>query len=99
MTELILPNQTFHDDVDAPWVVQHTQEITDDFLDFTKAARDASKAPAKDLHQVAAIPTIIVEKWMREGFSLFDPNITASEIVARLKSEGLDDFLTTTKRV
>jgi hypothetical protein len=99
MTELILPQQIFHDDVDAPWVVQHTQEITDDFLDQNKAAREVSQAPAKDLHQVAAIPTIIVEKWMREGFNIFDPNIKASEIVARLKGESLEAFITTNKRI
>lgn len=99
MTQLIVPNQIFHEDVDAPLIVEHTQEITDDFLEWTKAAREASRAPAKDFHQVASIPVIIVEKWMREGFNILTDNHPISEIVARLKREDLGAFLTTEKRI
>jgi hypothetical protein len=36
---------------------------------------------------------------MREGFNIWDKNVTAKEIVARLKLENLDAFLTTTKNI
>jgi len=52
-----------------------------------------------DFHRVASIPTVVVEKWMREGFNIWDKNVKASEIVSRLKAEHLDGFLTTTKRI
>ena len=48
--------------------------------------------------KVASIPTAVVEKWMREGFNIMtDKNITAKQIVNKLKSENLDAFLTTEK--
>jgi len=100
MTDLILPTKTFKEDPsDEQIVVEHSQEITDDFLKFNKEQRDASSAPAGDYHKVASIPTAIVEKWMREGFNIFDENITAAEIVRKLSSEDLGAFLTTTKRI
>lgn len=100
MTSNILsPIQVFHDDPDAPWVVEHTQEISDDFLEHAKALREASSAPAGDYHQIASIPTIVVEQWMREGFNIFDQNVDAREIVKRLRAENLDAFLTTNKRI
>jgi hypothetical protein len=99
MTQLILPYQTFKDDPDAPWVVEHNQEITDEFLETNKEKRDASSAPSNDYHQLASIPTVVVEKWMREGFNIFDENVTPREIVARLKRENLEAFLTSNKRI
>jgi hypothetical protein len=99
MTNLIIPKQTFKDTPDDDIVVEHSQEITDEFLDRVKAERDASSAPSKDYHKVASIPTAVVEKWMREGFNIFDENITASEIVKRLSAEDFGAFLTTTKRI
>lgn len=96
MTQLILPTQTYLDDVDNPVVVRHDQAITDDLLDLNKEMREA---PTKEFNQVASIPVIIVEKWMREGFNIFDPNITAREIIARLLREDLSAFITTNKSI
>jgi hypothetical protein len=42
---------------------------------------------------------VVVEKWMREGFDIMGPGITAADIVKRLKAENLDAFLTTDKSV
>ena len=52
-----------------------------------------------DFERIASIPTVVVEKWMREGFNIWDKNVKASEIVARLNKENLQAFLTTTKRI
>jgi hypothetical protein len=50
--------------------------------------------------RVASIPTVVVEKWRREGFDIMsDRNITGAEIVSRLKAENLDGFLTTDKSI
>ena len=49
--------------------------------------------------RVASIPTIVVEKWMREGFNIMTGEHSAAEIVARLKNENLEAFLTTEKSV
>ena len=49
--------------------------------------------------RVASIPTVVVEKWMREGFNIMSGEHSASEIVKRLKNENLEAFLTTEKSV
>lgn len=80
--------------------VRKDQEITDDFLKDCAESRFDSKNPSKEYHRVASIPVGVVEKWMREGFNILtDKNITPAQIVARLKKEGLDAFLTSNKRV
>lgn len=99
-TELIDPTITFEDDTDAALVVKKEQHIPQSFLDRLKTERDDSANNRMgDYHKVASIPTVVAEKWMREGFNIFDKNVKASEVVARLKLENLDAFLTTTKRI
>ena len=49
--------------------------------------------------RVASIPTVIVEKWMKEGFNIFDQNVDGKDIIKRLKAEGLEAFLTTEKSI
>jgi hypothetical protein len=100
MTKLIDPTITFEDDTDAALVVKKEQPIPQSFLDRLKQDRDeSSNSRMKDYVRVASIPTVVVEKWMREGFDIYDKNVKASEIVARLKAESLDAFLTTNKRI
>jgi hypothetical protein len=99
-TELINPDITFEDDTDNALVVKKEQAIPQSFLDRLKESRDESANNRMgDYHRVASIPTVVVEKWMREGFNIWDKNVTAKEIVARLKLESLDAFLTTTKSI
>ena len=99
-TELINPDITFEDDTDNALVVKKEQAIPQSFLDRLKESRDESANNRMgDYHRVASIPTVVVEKWMREGFNIWDKNVTAKEIVARLKLENLDAFLTTTKNI
>lgn len=99
-TQLINPNITFHDDTDAAFVVKKEQSIPQSFLDRLKVERDeSSNNRMGDYHRLASIPTVVVEKWLREGFDIYDKNTTAKEIVARLKNENLEAFLTTTKRI
>ena len=77
---------------------KHTQHISQSFLDDLKDARnDSGSKPTGDMMRVASIPTAVVEKWMREGFNIWEAK--GSEIVRKLKNEDLDMFLTTNKRV
>ena len=79
---------------------KHTQAISDDFLTSVKEQRNASKDQREgDFMRVASIPTIVVEKWMREGFNIMSGEHSAAEIVKRLKQENLHAFLTTEKSV
>lgn len=99
-TDLINPEITFHEDTDAALVVKKEQAIPQSFLDRLKTARDESANNRMgDYHRVASIPTVVVEQWMRDGFNIYDKNVTAKEIVARLQRENLGAFMTTTKRI
>jgi hypothetical protein len=74
------------------------QEIPTDFLDRNKDRKfESGNTRAGEYHQVASIPTIIVEKWLKEGFDVYREPI--KKIVARLRAESLDDFITTKKRI
>ena len=99
MVDLLNPKTEFIQDGDTV-VRKHTQEIPTEFTDRLKAERDNSSSVREgEFMKVASIPTVIVEKWMREGFNIFDKNVNGKEIVKRLKNENLDAFLATDKRV
>lgn len=93
--KLINPNIT----IDHDSVVRKDQYITDDYLDGLAESRFESTAPSKDLHRFASIPVVVIEKWMREGFDVLNGQHTAKEIMDRLRSEDLDAFITTNKRL
>lgn len=77
-------------------VIQKSQEITQEYIDSLKEARFESKhRPAGDYHRAASIPVVIVEKWMKEGYDVFNEPVAKS--LAKLKAEGLDYFITTDK--
>lgn len=98
--DLIRPDVDFLQQGDNV-VRKHTQNITQSFMDGLAEQRKASTSTREgDFMRVASIPTVVIEKWMREGFNvLTDKNITGRDIVKRLKAEGLDGFLTTEKRL
>lgn len=80
--------------------ITSSQEIPTSFLDNIADARNATaNARMGDMHRVASIPTLYVEKWMREGFNIFDRNVTVPEILKRLHREDMERLITTTKKI
>ena len=85
-------------DESNPLVIKKTQEITPDFLSRLNDSRiESQNRRFGEMERVASIPTIVVEKWLREGFDLWKEPLSA--IVAKLKKENLEAFLTTSRRV
>jgi hypothetical protein len=79
-------------------IQKSTQIISQSFMDDLKESRNqTSGKPSGEFMRVASIPTTVVEKWMREGFNIWEASGT--EIVKRLKNESLDGFLATDKRI
>lgn len=80
-------------------LIQHKQAIPQEFLDecadWRKAHTRVSKT--KEYLKVAEIPVIFVHKWLQEGFNIYQEPL--KKIITKLKSEGLDGFLTTEKNV
>lgn len=95
--KVIGSDTTFIDDV-GELTRKHSQYISDDFLDDLRDSRNASKGQREgDYMRVASIPVVIVEKWLREGFDIFQAD--GREIVKRLKREDLTAFLATEKSI
>jgi hypothetical protein len=79
-------------------VRKHTQTISQAFLDDLKDARnDSTSKPMGEFHRIASIPTVVAEKWLREGFDLWEA--TGEQIVRKLQTEDMGDFMATEKRV
>lgn len=79
--------------------IEKSQEITNEYLERLKTMRHNSMQGTreKDFMQVASIPICIVDKWLAEGYSVFDEPIRKS--VAKLKHENLEYFITTGKQI
>jgi len=75
--------------------VAYEQEITSEFLQELQDRYVGTKDPSGELLCVACIPTAVVDRWMREGFNVFEETHAAS--VARLRAESLGKFILTSK--
>lgn len=77
-------------------VLQHSQEITPEYLDELKSARvESTGRRMGDFHRFASIPTAVYEKWLREGYDARKE--PARRTLLKLHTEGLDSFITTNK--
>lgn len=97
MTQNIHDSGVSFDENTDGLVVQTFQSIPTEFTDALKAERFANKQSrvSNEYHRVASIPVVVVDKWMREGFDFH--KATAKEIIAKLKAENLDAFITSDK--
>jgi len=89
----------FHDgDHEGRLVIQRTQDIPQWFLDENAAERaESTSAPMGEIHRFARIPEAVWDTWMRQGF---DPRrVSPAAVIARMKQEGLDYFLTTDRKL
>lgn len=79
-------------------IIKHEQHIPDEFISSLKRDKiDTLHTPAGDFYRVASVPTALVEQWKREGFDIYEA--TAQEIIARLRKQDMDAFITTNKRI
>lgn len=80
--------------------IQAYQDIPQEFLDDLAQQRDFQDGLfAPDELKLCSLPGALVDHWYRQGFSIWDKNVTPADIVARLKAEDLSKFLATTKTV
>lgn len=70
--------------------VRTYQDIPDEFVARLRHIED-NKRPGAEYSLAASIPVIFVEKWMREGFNIYQESIEAIE--AKCRKEGLQAFL------
>ena len=78
--------------------IQARQEIPDEFLRQLRGERDHQDAKfAPDNVKIASIPVAVVNHWLRQGFNIWDRNVTPQDVINRLIREDLTAFLTTSK--
>ena len=82
-------------------VFRRTQKIDDGLLDSLAQSRvdSANERITQDFYHVASIPVVVVEKWMREGFNIYDPNNKIEDIMKRIRAEDMERLLATTRQV
>ena len=74
---------------------RRTQDIDDGFLRRLRNERQLQDRKfAPEMLKVASIPC---EKWLREGFDVHKAPL--KDVVRKLRTEGLEDFIVTSKRV
>lgn len=99
--EFIESQTLFHykEGTENQMVLEDRQVIPDEFLEEVKQERiENDKNPFGDgMVRLARIPEAIVNRWFREGFSIYDHS--AQEIMDRLKAEEATAFLTTSRSV
>jgi hypothetical protein len=79
-------------------IIEKAQYIDPVYLDSLKQQRSESKHRKEgEYMRVASIPVAVIDKWLNEGFDFW--NEPAKKILAKLKEEGLDYFITTDKQV
>ncbi len=94
---LIGVNATVSENSDGH-IIHCVQQIPTAYIDSLRAEKAASMEVREREHQrVASIPQALVDKWIKDGFDFW--NETNAKIVAKLKYEGLDYFVTTGKSV
>lgn len=89
----------FHDGGHAEGVViEHAQEIPDSFVSMLRQMKaDSGSVREKEFMLVGCIPTVFVERYLRQGFNVFQEPVR--ETVKRLIRDGLDSFVVTNKRI
>lgn len=79
-------------------IFDYKQDIPADFISELKKTKASSTDEREgEFMHVAAIPVVVHEKWLREGFDCTKAPI--KETVKKLRAEGLDAFLVTNKRI
>jgi len=78
--------------------IEAFQDIPDEFLRNIRDQRthQDSKFAADDV-KIAELPGALVDHWYRQGFSIWDRNVTPQDIINRLQREDLTAFLCTSK--
>lgn len=76
---------------DDPDVITTEQYLGQDFWEDLKQAKEDFSYRLNGLTPVASIPEALVNKWLREGFDVW--NAPANEIIRKLRIDGYDAFV------
>ena len=79
-------------------VISRVQDIPDEFMESLKSERLAMAAVRLgEHHHVASVPAAVFDMWAAQGLEPY--SMTPREIVARLRRDNLEAFITTNRKV
>lgn len=100
-SKVILSNvheEMVYDEDKGVGFVSH-QDITDEYKDGLRDEKaESTRKRERNFMKVGSIPVLFVNEWKRQGFDIFDKNVTFKDIAKRCRELGLDDFISTAKR-
>ena len=93
----LIESQVKLDEYSDGFIAQTMQIIPQEFIDECKAERfhNSQTRVNTEMHRAGRVPQVIVDKWMREGYNIFQEPV--KKTLAKLKAEGLDYFITSDK--
>jgi hypothetical protein len=81
-------------------IIRRQQEIPDQFWENAARLKHIQDSkPVGEFLQVATIPEAVVEQWYRDGFNIFDKNVSIPEVLRRLRAEDLNALITTSRDI
>ncbi len=92
---IINPDTKLHVGTDGGILgIYREQYLTPEFHEANRLMREAQQTG--EAQSVARIPAAVVDSWLARNIPFWD--MEADEIMRLLKSEGMDNFLTTSKK-
>jgi len=77
--------------------VEYSQEITDEFVQDIQDRFTTTGDKTGNFLFVGAVPAAVADRWMREGYNVFQEPIRKT--LARLKAENFGKFVGTSKQI
>lgn len=77
--------------------VEFKQEITSEFLQDIQDRFTHANDPTGEFLFVGSVPTAVADRWMREGYNIYEEPI--AKTLAKLKAENMGKFIATSKSI
>lgn len=97
MTKLIDTNVSLVPNVGDEYAVKFTQDIPSDFLQDIQDRFTGKTEQVGNFLFVGSVPTAIADRWMREGYNIYEEPIRKT--LAKLRAENLQKFIGTSKNI
>jgi hypothetical protein len=77
--------------------VVYTQEIPDHFIQDIQDRFTGANDPTGNMLFVGSVPAAVADRWMREGYNVFEEPI--AKTLAKLRAENMGKFIATSKQI
>jgi hypothetical protein len=97
MERIIETNVSLVPNVGDDLAVKFTQEIPDHFIQDIQDRFTGKNDATGDFLFVGSVPSAVADRWMREGYNVFEEPI--AKTLAKLRAENMAKFIGTSKNI